>query len=370
MQVRRGPLSGVDGFDGDEPIQWASRAKRRTCFTHCAFICSEPRVQRKLPQLVLVNEKVNLADYNAIVAQSPENVYVKRQASAWNNEDLMVTLIGVLKEHLVTELEQYEVVLFLDCAKCHLARRVALACNRHNIRLIILPAKLTWLLQPCDTHLFSIYKNYMRVRWREIAALKENGEVDLLSLFTIIFDTIENVINARSWKHAFMENGFHTNFARLSDFIMKRLQYTEKPAINTTQPTLETFAFCYPARLAVPANLLLKPWQPPALPALPAAPASPAPAALPAPAPQAALPAPPQPRARPLGPGSANQRSLLARALASAPDPWQRSEAPVPPQEAQTARQEVLHGPTTSPASPSNLPWRLRSQTSRRSAKQ
>ena len=51
----------------------------------------------------------------------------------------------------------------------------------------------------------------------------------------------------RSWAHAFKENGFHENFHRLSDFIMARLEYTEKPAVNSEVPSLLTFARCFPA---------------------------------------------------------------------------------------------------------------------------
>ena len=356
MNMSPGPLAGVEPFADAEAIQWASRAKRRTCFTHCAFICNVASVQKKLPQLVIVNEKVRLPDYNAILQRRPENVYIKRQKSAWNNEEIMVALVAVLKEHLLDEFAHYEVVLFLDAAKCHTVPRVVSACNRHGILLIILPAKLTWLVQPCDTHLFGIYKSYMRVRWQEIAAVAENGEVDLQALFTIIFDTIENVINARCWRSAFMDDGFHTNFARLSDFIMKRLEYKQKPAINAEQPTQETFALCYPSRSVIPTNLLLKPWRPNPVPALPPPPA-PALPALPAPQPSPGPPA--LPVARPLGPASAHQQSLLARALANAPEPWQTSSQR--PQQAQQPQPDQ----TTS----EGLPWRLRSQTSRSSAK-
>ena len=180
----------------EEPIQWATRGTRRTCFTHSAFICNNARIQKKLPQLLLVNEHtITIPQYNRLLERRPWNVYIKRVKSAWMNEELTAILVGVLKEHLKDELAQFDIMLFLDAARIHCARRVILACNHHGIRLLLVPAQLTWLLQPCDTHLFVNYKHYMRRRWQEIAITMANGVVDIETLFDIVFDTIETIVN-------------------------------------------------------------------------------------------------------------------------------------------------------------------------------
>ena len=40
-----------------EPIVWADRKKRRTAYSHCAFICDDSAIQPLLPQLILTNEQ-------------------------------------------------------------------------------------------------------------------------------------------------------------------------------------------------------------------------------------------------------------------------------------------------------------------------
>ena len=343
----------------EEPIQWATRGKRRTCFTHCAFICNNLQAQKKLPQLLLVNEHtVTIPQYESLLARRPWNVYIKRLKSAWNTEEITAVLVGVLKEHLQEFLAEYEIILFMDAARVHCGRKVILASNRHGIGLLILPAKLTWLLQPCDTHLFVVYKRYMRQRWQEVAQLEDDGVVNIDTLFDIVFETIDTIMNSRSWDLAFKENGFHNNFGRLSKFIMKRLEYTSKPNVNTAMPTLETFTWCFPGRTIIPENLLIKQLQPAAPLSLPA-PMHVAQLAL-GPPEQQALPAP-----------AAAQGAEEARGARLVPRRDRVREAlSTAPQQPQWATQLMQMGagesqPPEEPTHGRTLPWQLRSQSSR-----
>ena len=93
---------------GGEPVQYADRQKRRTCFAHALFICDNPRVQRKLPQLILGNEHIlTNANDNAIVARRPANVYVKASKSAWMNAEMLKIFIDALAVRIRDELRQY-----------------------------------------------------------------------------------------------------------------------------------------------------------------------------------------------------------------------------------------------------------------------
>ena len=348
--------------DAEEPVQWATRGQMRTCFTHCACICNDARVQKKLPQLFLVSERMlTVSQYTVLLQRCPPYVYIKRQKSAWNTEDITAVLVGVLKEHLRDELAEFDVILFMDAAKIHCGRKVFLACNRHNIPLLIIPAKLTWLLQMCDTHLFVHYKRHIRQRWQECAQHHDEGRVDIQALFDIVFDTIEHVMNSRSWEGAFKDNGFHSNFAHLSHYIMKQLEYTEKPSVNHEVPTLETFTPCFPGRSTIPVNLLLKPWRPAAHPGLPPLPD----------VQQLSLGDAGSSRADtsqlPVPPGVARGSRLAGRrprvdrvaaALAAAPRPWTAQLGP------RSSSQSLAPMPTDlANADGRTLPWQLRSQS-------
>ena len=345
-----------------EPVQFADRRKRRTCFTHAAFICDNARVQKKLPQLIIGNEHIlTIQKYNEIVARRPWNVYVKAQKSGWMNADLLKVLIDTLAVHIRDELIQYQVVLFLDAAKCHVDKSVAQRCNHHNIILVILPARMTWLVQPCDTHLFAQYKRYMRKLWLESIADRNDSDLNLIDLFHIIFRTIEDVIEHKSWAHAFKEDGYHDNFGQLSSYIMKQLDYRQKPPINSDVPAPETLALCYPSNVTVPYNIVLKPLRAAPM-ALEAPAASPPPLALP-PAPPIALEdVASQPHAQRL-PGL-RRRSTAA---SSACQPTAPTEPTVPEEmtsRSRPAREGSTHPQRSSAASAQEeLPWTLRSRS-------
>ena len=145
---------------GEEPIQPYNRGRRRLHVSYCCFICNNRQIQKRLPQVILMNEKAcSNAEYARLLQACPSNVYVKRSKSAWNNEEIMCIMVRLLHVHLKDVWNDYHIVLFLDAFGGHIHHNVQVQCNRCSIVLIIIPANLTWLLQPCDTHVFSIFKN-------------------------------------------------------------------------------------------------------------------------------------------------------------------------------------------------------------------
>ena len=209
--------------------------------THACFICDNPRLQRELPQLILLNKRTcNQPVFAQIVRASPPNVYVKQVKSAWMTEEIMCVLIRLLHAHLQDVWDDYEVVLFLDAHGSHIHHNTCVQCNRFHIDLIIIPARLTWLLQPCDTHVFSLYKRYMRRLWNETADLTQNGEIDLLQFFHILYQTIQDIVLNRDWSCAFTANAFHSGVAHLSAYLMKKFKFGEnKPVISFDIPTIQ-----------------------------------------------------------------------------------------------------------------------------------
>mgnify|MGYP002044654245 CR=1 FL=1 len=310
-----------------EPVQPYNRGRRRLHLTYACFICNSLRVQKKLPQVILMNEHACTAsEYQRILAETPPHIYVKKRKSAWMNEETMCVLVRLLHAHLRDELPHYQVVLFLDAFRGHIHYNVQLQCNRLGIVLIIIPANLTWLLQPCDTHVFSIFKKYMRQLWARMTDLAPNGFIDIVAMVRLLFETITHIVQGRDWSHAFKADGFFEDFTYLSSYIMRNLQYKEQPAIITAVPSLEGIKHCFPRNTVVHGRLVLKLLhQPDPVLALPP-PAAPL-LALPPPvqvggASSSAGPAQPAPRASPLIP----RRPIPALAISSNTTSWAASQ--------------------------------------------
>ena len=301
-----------------KPTQPYNRGRQRACMTHACFICNVARLQKKMPQLLLLNKHtVTQAEFTRAVQASPPNVYVKLARSAWMNEEIMCILVRLLHEHLKDEWDDYHVILMLDAFSGHIHYNVQLQCNRFHITLIILPANLTWLLQPCDTHVFAVYKKYMRKLWVEHVDKTSDGVISIVEFLKIVFTVIVDIVQSSDWSHAFRENGFFSHFGYLSNYIMRQLQYETTPPIVAAIPSLEDVRWCFPKGRAIVEHILLKQLHHPWMLALPAP-------AVSAPMLQDNPPPAPIPRGTPLRP---RRPPILALTLGSAPDPWRTSQA-------------------------------------------
>ena len=157
------------GPPGTEPVQLASTKKRRACLTHVAVVCDNPTLQPLLPQYVIGNlQTFLLREWRALLASCPDNVVLVRQKSAWVNIEVFVEIVNRLGVVLRPYLGSVQPVLLMDTCPVHLASRVVKACFASQLWPVFVPARLTWLLQPCDTHVFLQYKAKLKAFTKQV----------------------------------------------------------------------------------------------------------------------------------------------------------------------------------------------------------
>lgn len=309
-----------------EPVQHASPSNRRACLTHIGLICNRPDLQRVLPQVIIGNERTfSAGDWAALQAACPCNVFLVRQKSAWNSSELMVRVITLLASVLAPYMREVQPVLLMDACKVHIARAVLEACVKSGIWPVVVPAKMTWLLQPCDTHAFLKLKtrlkivSYPKARARAGAS---DGSLSVAEFLEALYDAIRVALVERRWEGAFVQDGYGRDQAWLAKHTLRQLEYEQPPEVPCAQPSIEQLQLCFPKGAAVPQATLFKPFQALALPAAPAAKAAPiAKARLMAPRRPAVLASaarlglpPPEAAAAPLrdGPMTRSQSRLIA----------------------------------------------------------
>ena len=119
------------------------------------MVMPEPSVQVVLPQVILGNERrVTKAFMHEMIGTTPANVHLWRQKSSWNSHATMRRVLSTLARSLGALLRDRYVSLILDVASQHIHGSIAGLAKRLGIRFVYVPAKLTYLLQPCDTHVF------------------------------------------------------------------------------------------------------------------------------------------------------------------------------------------------------------------------
>ena len=258
-----------------EPVQNVTRSKRRTYITHVAFICDRAELQPLMPQVLIGNCATFLQrDWAALLAGCPNNVWLVRQISSWNNSTLCARLVGLLAAALRPHLATLQPVLFLDAYRAHYNQRVVAACHAAGVWPIFVPAKLTWLLQPLDTHAFFAYKLRLMAEYQRRRAETADGQLNVREFLPCVYDAIRFVLQARRWDVAFDADGIGRRQAALSTYAQRQLQLEGPPDVPSTQPSEEQLRLCLPARARANVASFLRPFAPPrALPAArPAAP--------------------------------------------------------------------------------------------------
>ena len=296
--------------------QQVSSGRKRMCLTHIAMVCDRPDVQPVLPQVVIGNEATFKAgDMGTLRDACPGNVHLLRQKSAWNNIEVCRQVIRLLGAALRKRshpplVRRWQAVLFMDACRLHLHRSVVAACLSEGIWPIIVPAKLTWLLQPLDTHAFKAYKEHLREAYQRARLLTAGGDLSMEQFLAALCDTIRQVLQGRRWAAAFDQNGFGQMQARVSHTVLQRLQAPEPLTVPTALPALNELQVCFPKRAKVPVGMFLRPYQ--------QRPVVVAPAPLVLPRAKPLLPRRPAVAARP-GPVTRSQSQAVAAALAKGP---------------------------------------------------
>ncbi|CAE8601244.1 unnamed protein product [Polarella glacialis] len=216
----------------------ASRNDMRGNVTHMAFICDDSSIQPLLPQILLGNHsKFTIRLLNSVAE------------SSWNSHSTMRKALGILRRALQPIASTHSIILILDMARVLIHHTIYQHAKQCGTRLLYVPARLTWLLQPCDTHLFARLKNELRRRWHEERCQSESGIISSAGWPHIIAQAIRVVIQGNKWRNSFSETGAIDDQAGLSKHILGHMGLLEPFAAPSTPPPLEDVRRIFPKGL-------------------------------------------------------------------------------------------------------------------------
>lgn len=239
----------------------------RACMTHVAFICDDVTLQLEMPQVIIANEHTFLVrDFERYFQEAPNNVYLIRHKSAWNNSVVMKQIIDLVAAIVAPYLGVMTPILFFDAHRCHLGDAIFRACRRGGIFPILIPARLTWLLQPCDTHAFQIYKRILREEYDNVRMRMPGGQVPTQDFLKALYTTVRRVLQGHSWRGSFDENGFSPAQTHVSNCVRGALEWTTLPTMAKTQPSISDLKALFPKNSSVPWDPIFRVPLPRALP--------------------------------------------------------------------------------------------------------
>ena len=279
-----------------EPRRGATRNEQRIHFTYVAMICNIPWIQEHLPQILIIPERaLPITEWITIAAELPMNVYLLRQPSMWVSSKLHKKILRLLRKCLrrLRIQHRYRVIVFADAFGGHITKESMWAMKDYGFFFVLLPAGLTWLLQPLDVQTFVQVKRFLRARY---CSLPLEGPPDRIVLQALrdVLAAIAKYFVRKDWGYAFDSLGLNGACPPTSKYIHTELDWPSFPAIPRGRPTAEIIKRNTPGNRNLNAAAIdgcLPPlWFGPLLPAPPAVPPPPPGEPLPGPGPAAAPP--------------------------------------------------------------------------------
>mgnify|MGYP001362111768 CR=1 FL=1 len=232
--------------------QRIAHEQTRLNFTHLATICNKPELQPLMPQIIFVGRNaLRVADWNRICNELPPNVYLKRMPSAWNTNEQHRVFLRLLRAILEPFMDTYQPILFFDTAPSHMRGELLADLPLLGIWYAIIPPRMTWLLQPCDTHAFQKFKLFLKQNFQDELA-EAGGRLAIEYMIKLVVKAIRKVLQRFVWADSFIQNGLTGNHRAISKYIRQQLQRVEIEPFSIECPTMDQIRRLWPRNRAVP----------------------------------------------------------------------------------------------------------------------
>jgi hypothetical protein len=198
-----------------------------------AAICNDATLQPHLPQVILPRYTKEANPPKYLLAEYEKTGY---PLEYWHGTNGLVTP-GVMKAWL-TRLRSVVhshrpsawLVVVADCATCHVEHSVLVHARRLGIILVMIPSRLTWMLQLLDVFVFARLKwNLRREMIRETCARPDvfpTTHQRVRSQAT----AIRQILVETDWVDVFPQVGLHPDMSDLRGNIRAALPVVEVPA--------------------------------------------------------------------------------------------------------------------------------------------
>ena len=131
------------------------------------------------------------------------------------------------------------IVLLLDCSTTHLCVDTVRHLSRLGYIVVVIPSKLTWLLQLLDVYVFGRVKKDMRLGEARHRVLAADGRMQPLDRMRIATDSIRRHVINKDWSSSFNKLGAGSDNCPRATSVR---EHCEAESIPRALPSLAEFA--------------------------------------------------------------------------------------------------------------------------------
>ena len=184
-----------------------------------ASVCSDAELQKVLPQIRLVKSAHGQCPRKPVLvayADAGAPQVAQHGGTGWASADVLVGWLRRTKASITKAAPGKKICLVLDCAPSHTSEVFLAAAQRLGIRIVFVPAKLTWLLQPLDVRIFSSFKADIRAEEFRTRAQAVGGRLRPLDKVRLQGRSIKKCFVDTSWAAALRRCGLTGDIGDLS----------------------------------------------------------------------------------------------------------------------------------------------------------
>lgn len=214
--TKRGMAGAVVARDRQSTVRENAGVARRQLGRTAlmASVCNDADLQRHLPQIWLPRTAPNAQPSAATRAVFTE---AGHPHEAWHGSQgfctQRVVLAWLRRMHRSVKRHRpgARLVVVLDVCPVHVVPAVFDAARRLKIIVVLVPARLTWLIQILDTHVFAQLKREMRKMVWAARLQSEDGGLTSAEHLRMLTEAASKVIVRRSWQDIFPRVGLDGN---------------------------------------------------------------------------------------------------------------------------------------------------------------
>ena len=248
---------------GDALSQNVTLGQQRSACTLVALITDCQAAQPYLPQMIIASERTMTAAERAALREDlPENIVLHTGKNAWMNGDVFKVLVDLLTKRLARFKDTHQIIFTADTYPCHITKESLACCGRHGVWPHLVPAKMTWALQPLDTHVFAKFKSHLASTWQRMQICGSNPDkLEWRTMICAVAETVQDVIGGQSWEGAFAHTGLSGQMLQVSEHVLEKVGMTERPVLTSRLPSaLELEAMFPKSCVDLPIDELFGAW--------------------------------------------------------------------------------------------------------------
>ena len=229
--------------------------------THIVFVCDDHSVQKVLPQILLVRSKaLNEEKCRELESEVTGNIIILRLERAWTIGRIVKEVLIQLRLALREFRETCEFILYADGFRAHITESVREFVSRGRFYYCIVPASLTWALQPCDTHVLAGYKRTLTLLWSKELSRKGRSAMTLQEVVRCINKAVALHLEKSDWKQAFEHVGATGHQNLVSYNTLDKLALQDVVRAEAELPTLGQLQAVFPRATNLPIHQMFPPW--------------------------------------------------------------------------------------------------------------